>query len=183
MAQQVLYSTVTSEVLQWQDTEKFSYGTAPTGTATLAVTSAEWANQSGAWYVVNGALTQTDPNALPQAQARQIALLQSAFQQAEQAPVSLTLASGITTSFGMTPHDWTKIVGLFAKYVAKGDAMPSGYSLPDANMVLRVVTATDIDNLFEAGKTQIDGAVAKLASLVGEVQAATTVSAVQAIVW
>lgn len=120
---------------------------------------------------------------LAQAQSSQIALLRSAFEQAEQAPISLTLASGITTSFGMTPHDWTKIVGLYAKYVAKGDAVPSGYSLPDANMVLRVVTATDIDNLFEAGKTQIDGAVAKLASLVGEVQAATTVSAVQAIVW
>ena len=74
-------------------------------------------------------------------------------------------------------------MGLYVKYAAKGDAVPSGYSLPDANMVLRVVTATDIDNLFEAGKTQIDGAVAKLASLVGEVQAATTVSAVQAIVW
>ncbi len=120
---------------------------------------------------------------LTQAQSSQISLLQASFQKAEQSPVSLTLASGVTTSFGMTPHDWTKIVGLYSKYVAKGDAVPSGYSLPDANMVLRVVTATDIDNLFEAGKTQIDGAVAKLASLVGEVQAATTVSAVQAIVW
>ena len=126
MAQQVLYSTVTSEVLQWQDTEQFSYGTPPSVTATLAVTSAEWANQSGAWYVVNGALTQTDPNALPKAQASQIALLQSAFQQAEQAPVSVTLASGVTTSFGMTPHDWTKIVGLYSKYVAKGATLPSG---------------------------------------------------------
>jgi hypothetical protein len=132
-----------------------------------------------AYQVVNGKIVES----LTAAQTAQIALLQSAFGQAEQAPISLTLASGITTSFGMTPHDWTKIVGLYAKYVAKGDAVPSGYSLPDANMVLRVVTATDIDNLFEAGKTQIDGAVAKLSSLVGQVQAATTVSAVQAIVW
>ena len=132
-----------------------------------------------AYQVVNGQIVES----LPYTKTSQIALLQSAFEQAEQAPVSLTLASGITASFGMSPHDWTKIVGLFAKYVAKGDAVPSGYSLPDANMVLRVVTATDIDDLFEAGKTQIDGAVAKLASLVGEVQAATTVSAVQAIVW
>ena len=80
-------------------------------------------------------------------------------------------------------NDWTKIVGLFAKYVAKGDAVSSGYSIPDVNMVLRVVTATDIDNLFEAGKTQIDGAVTKLASLVDQVKAVTTVSTVQAIVW
>ena len=56
--------------------------------------------------------------------------------------------------------------------------------LPDeTNMVLRVVTVTDIDNLFEAGKTQIDNAVLKLASLIEAVNTATTVSAVQAIVW
>ena len=183
MAQQVLYSTVTSEVLQWQDTEKFNYAAPPSGTDTLAVTSEEWANQSGQWYVVNGTLTQTNPNALPQAQARQIALLQSAFQQAEQSPVSLTLASGVTTSFGMTPHGWTKIVGLFAKYVAKGIALPSGYQIPDVNGVLQTVTVTDIANLFDAGETQMTGAIAKLATLTGEVNAATTVSGVQTIVW
>ena len=132
-----------------------------------------------AYQVVNGQIVES----LSYAKTSQIALLQSAFEQAEQAPVSLTLASGVTTSFGMTPHDWTKIVGLYSKYVVKGDPIPSNYPLPDVNMVLRTVTKTDIDNLFEAGKTQIDGAVAKLASLVGEVQAATTVSAVQAIVW
>ena len=183
MAQQVLYSTVTNEVLQWQDTDKFNYVTPPSGTATLAVTSEEWANQSGQWYVVNGTLTQTNPNALPQAQASQIALLQSAFQQAEQSPVSVTLASGVTASFGMTPHDWTKIVGLYSKYVVKGDPIPSNYPLPDVNMVLRTVTKTDIDNLFEAGKSQIDNVVSKLASLLESVNTATTVEAVKSITW
>lgn len=120
---------------------------------------------------------------LAQAQASQIALLQSAFQQAEQSPVSVTLASGVTTSFGMMPHDWTKIVGLYSKYVAKGDALPSGYQIPDANGTLQAVTVTDIANLFDAGETQMTGAIAKLASLVAQVQSATTVSAVQAIVW
>ena len=132
-----------------------------------------------AYQVVNGKIVES----LTAAQTAQIALLQSAFQKAEQAPVSLTLASGVTTSFGMTPHDWTKIVGLYSKYVVKGDPIPSNYPLPDVNMVLRTVTKTDIDNLFEAGKSQIDGAVVKLASLVAQVQSATTVSAVQAIVW
>ena len=120
---------------------------------------------------------------LAQAQASQIALLQSAFEQAEQAPVSLTLASGITASFGMTPHDWTKIVGIYSKYVAKGIALPSGYQIPDANGNLQAVTVTDIENLFNAGETQMTGAIAKLASLVAQVQSATTVSAVQAIVY
>ena len=183
MAQRVLYSTVTSEVLQWQDTEKFSYGTAPTGTATLAVTSAEWANQSGQWYVVNGALTQTDPNALPKAQASQIALLQSAFEKAEQAPVSLTLASGVTTSFGMSPHDWSKIVGIYSKYVAKGVALPSGYQIPDIAGKLQTVTVADIENLLNAGETQINNAIDKLATLIAQIESATTVTSVQSIAW
>ena len=132
-----------------------------------------------AYQVVNGQIVES----LSYAKTSQIALLQSAFQQAEQTPVSLTLASGITTSFGITPHDWTKIVGLFAKYVAKGITLPSGYQIPDANGTLQSVTVADIENLFNAGETQMTGAIAKLASLVGEVQAATTVSAVQAITW
>ena len=75
--QQVLYDTATFRVLQWQDTNKYGYPPSPTNTDTLAVTSTEWSNQSGTWYVVNGALTQTDPNAptpaqlLAQAQAAQ----------------------------------------------------------------------------------------------------------------
>ena len=160
-------------------------GTVPQGA--IVCTEAQAKNFSQ--YVVDTSTTPPTvvnaPSAvlLAQAQASQIALLQSAFQKAEQAPVSITLASGVTTSFGMMPHDWTKIVGLYSKYVVKGDPIPSNYQLPDVNMVLRTVTKTDIDNLFEAGKTQIDNAVSKLASLIEAVNTATTVSAVQAIVW
>ena len=132
-----------------------------------------------AYQVVNGQIVES----LAYAKTSQIALLQSAFQKAEQAPVSVTLASGVTTSFGMTPHDWTKIVGLYSKYVVKGDPIPSNYPLPDVNMVLRTVTKTDIDNLFEAGKSQIDNAVSKLASLLESVNMATTVEAVKSITW
>ena len=132
-----------------------------------------------AYQVVNGQIVEN----LSYAKTTQIALLQSAFEQAEQAPVSLTLSSGVTTSFGMTPHDWTKIVGLYSKYVAKGIALPSGYQIPDVKGVLQSVTVTDIENLFDAGETQMTGAIAKLSSLVGQVDAATKVSDVQAIVW
>ena len=132
-----------------------------------------------AYQVVNGQIVES----LPYTKTSQIALLQSAFEQAEQAPVSLTLASGITASFGMSPHDWTKIVGLYSKYVAKGATLPSGYQIPDVHGTLQAVTVTDIENLFNAGETQMTGAIAKLASLVAQVQSATTVSAVQAIVY
>lgn len=84
MTQQVLYDILSSQVLQWQDTEQFSYGPVPSHGQTLLVTSAEWANQAGTWYVVNGVLTQTDPNVptsaqlLAQAQQTQIIQLNQA---------------------------------------------------------------------------------------------------------
>lgn len=56
MTQQILYATATGEIIQWQDTTAFNYAAAPSGTATLAVTPAQWAEQSGAFYVSNGAL-------------------------------------------------------------------------------------------------------------------------------
>ena len=159
----------------------------PSGVATIPITDTEWQAALSSPYqpvtVVNGVLTIPSGPTLAQAKTSQIALLQSAFQKAEQAPVSITLASGVTTSFGMTPHDWTKIVGLYSKYVAKGDPIPSGYQIPDVNGALQSVTVTDIENLFDAGETQMTGAIAKLASLVGQVEAATKVSDVQAIVW
>lgn len=56
MTQQVLYATATGEIIQWQDTTAFNYAAPPAGTATLAVTPAQWAEQTGAYYVSNGAL-------------------------------------------------------------------------------------------------------------------------------
>ena len=85
MTQQVLYDTITARVLQWQDTDQFNYGAAPSGTETMEVTAAEWANQAGTWYVVNGTLTQTNPYAptaaqlLAQAQTAQKALITQSY--------------------------------------------------------------------------------------------------------
>ena len=85
MTQQVLYDTATAQVLQWQDTDKFNYADPPVGMATMAVTTTEWANQAGTWYVVSGSLTQTNPYAptaaqvLAQAQSTQIALVTNGY--------------------------------------------------------------------------------------------------------
>ena len=183
-----LYNSTTGAIIGYYDSVDSPLPqTLPSGSDSLDITDQEWQSALSSPYqpvtVANGVLTIPSGPTLAQAKASQIALLQSAFEKAEQAPVSLTLASGVTTSFGMSPHDWTKIVGLYSKYVAKGIALPSGYQIPDANGNLQAVTVADIENLFNAGETQMTGAIAKLASLVGEVQSATTVSAVQAIVW
>ena len=46
MTQQVLYNAATGDIIQWQDTGAFSYPAGPAGTATLAVTAAQWAAQA-----------------------------------------------------------------------------------------------------------------------------------------
>jgi hypothetical protein len=182
-----VYNTVTGAIIGYYDSiDSPLPETLPGGTASIDITDAEWQAGISSPYapsVISGVYTIPTGPTLEQAKASQIALLQTSARQAEQALVSLTLASGVTTSFGMTPHDWTKIVGLYSKYVAKGAALPSGYQIPDANGTLQAVTVADIENLFNAGETQMTGAITKLASLVDQVKAATTVSAVQAIVW
>ena len=96
MTKQVLYDTATSIVLQWQDTDQYGYGAAPSTTSTLAVTATEWANQAGTWYVVNGTLTQTNPYAptaaqlLAQAQTTQKALVTKGYNTAtDYVPVTI----------------------------------------------------------------------------------------------
>jgi hypothetical protein len=88
MTQQVLYSTISGAVLQWQDTSALNYGAAPSGTATLAVTASEWAAQSEAFYILNGGLTAgTAPVPIPTI--------------AQQA--TTLLASGLTITSTATP--------------------------------------------------------------------------------
>ena len=82
MTQQVVYDPNTSQVLQWQDTSLFNYAATPTSLDVLSVTPSEWSNQEGQWYVVSGALTQTNPNALSDAQAAQSALIKQGFSNA-----------------------------------------------------------------------------------------------------
>ena len=177
MSQQVLYSTVTSEVLQWQDTDKFSYTAPPSGTDTLAVTAEEWASQSGTWYVVNGALTQTDPNAFQKAQTSQIALLRTACQSA--------ITGGFTSSaLGSAynyPSDPTSQSNL--NTVA---GSPSGGSLwceSGGVWAMKAHTQSQAQAVLTSFVAWLNSCQSQLATLTAEVNAATTVSAVQAITW
>ena len=131
------------------------------------------------YQVVNGQIIES----LQAAQSAQIALLQSSAQKAEQAPLTYTTSGGVTATFLMTPHQWTKFMGAYTKYVVKGDTFPSGYSFFDQNGKPVPVTVADISGIFDAGMAQIEGAMSKLSSLVAQVEAATTVSDVQAVNW
>ena len=182
-----LYNALSGEIMGYYDSlDSPLPKTLPTGSDAVDITDSEWQAGLSSRYaptVVSGVYTIPSGPTLEQAQSSQIALLQSAFQQAEQAPVSITLASGVTASFGMTPHDWTKIVGLYAKYVAKGIALPSGYTITDITGKAQAVIVTDIESLMNAGEAQIQATIAKAATLIGQIEAATSVSEVTAVVW
>ena len=239
MTQQVLYSTITAQVLQWQDTEKFNYGAAPSGTDTLAVTAEEWANQSGAWYVANGSLTQTNPYAptaaelLAQAQTTQKSVVTQGYNAAtDYVPVTingttyqvdnttakqaLNLSLAITANAMLQSPAWAAStdysagaycsvggVILFCSTSGKSGSTaptpPTTFGTPvtdgtvewepmgrkvylqDGSFVM--MTPQQILSAFQQGELYLHQMSDKLVSLMEQIDAATTVSAVQAIVW
>lgn len=60
MTLQVIYDAA-GRVLQWQDTDKFSYADPEDGVSVIKVTSKQWANQSSLKWVRDGKLTDIAP--------------------------------------------------------------------------------------------------------------------------
>lgn len=60
MTLQVIYDA-SGRVLQWQDTDKFSYADPEDGISVIKVTPQQWANQSSLKWVRNGKLTDIAP--------------------------------------------------------------------------------------------------------------------------
>ena len=186
MTQQVLYDTASSLVLQWQDTTQYNYGTPPSGASTLVVTAAEWTDQAGTWYVVSGSLTQTNPNAptatqlLAQAQASQIAILTAARNAAMLAPVSYTTAGGIAAMFSTT----AEAIGYLQGVIDAGSAAwTANLWLSNAGTPITPFTFADAQGLAAAIEAVETPEYQELLKLIGEVMAATTVSAVQGVTW
>ena len=237
--QQVLYDTATFRVLQWQDTNKYGYPPSPTNTDTLAVTSTEWSNQSGTWYVVNGALTQTDPNAptpaqlLAQAQAAQKSIVTKGYNAAtDYVPITingtlyqvdntpgkqaLNLSLAITANAAMQSPAWAadteyaagqlcSVSGviLFCSTPGKsGTSAPTpptafgtpvtdgtaAWELMGRKVYLQggsfvMMPPQQILSAFQQGELYLHQMSNQLESLLAQIDAATTVSEVQAIVW
>jgi hypothetical protein len=186
MTQQVLYDTKSSIVLQWQDTDKFSYGAAPSTASLLSVTATEWANQAGVWYVVSGKLAQTNPNAptaaqlLDDAQSAQIAKITAAYEAAILAPVSFTTAAGTTATFSTS----SKAVGYLQGVIAAGSAAwTANLWLSNAGTPISPFAFADVQGLAAAIEAVETPEYHELLKLIGEVNAATTISAVQGVIW
>ena len=182
MTHQVLYSTTTSQVLQWQDTEQFNYADPPSGTDTLAVTAEEWTTQSGAWYVVNGALTQTNPHAptaaelLAQAQAAQKAIIKTSFVAAANANV--TDSNGITWEGGFSSGN-----SIFLACQLAQQSNETSITLYDAAKAAHSMTIAEGMAVAKLIGDAYQKALGTKNSQYASIDAANTVSAVQKITW
>ena len=182
MTHQVLYSAKTAQVLQWQDTEQFNYADPPSGTDTLAVTAEEWANQSGAWYVFNGSLTQTNPHAptaaelLAQAQAAQKAIIKTSFVAAANANV--TDANGVTWEGGFSSGN-----SIFLACQMAQQTNDTSITLYDAAKVPHTMTVAEGTAVAALIGKAYQKALGTKNSLYANIGAASTVSAVQKVTW
>jgi hypothetical protein len=162
----------------------------PNGVSAIDITDQEWqqALSTHGYTVANGALLPPPaPSAaqiLAGAQQAQIALLQNAYAQAINAPVSFTNAAGVTRLYpamnSLTPNGRTVRENMVDVLNAGAGAWALGRWW-DVNNVPQVFTFADVQGLaaaFEAVQT-ID--MQDLIGKIDAVMAATTVAAVQAV--
>lgn len=140
------------------------------------------AKNSMAYQVVNGQIVER----LSYAKTAQIALLQSAYQKAINAPVTFTNAAGVTSTY--PSGDTILITGqkaksLLAEVISAGSAAWTLGKWLDTNNVAQTFTFADLEGLAGAMEAALTVDWTDLVTKIAEVNAATTVSAVQAIVW
>ncbi|CAN0620569.1 DUF4376 domain-containing protein [Burkholderia multivorans] len=158
---------------------------APAGATTIEITEDEWmACLSNPGYtVVNGSLLPPSAaSLLAQAQAAQAATLSSAYQAAVQVDVSYTSAGGVTKTFQASSNSQSTLLVATTGYNLAGET-PAGFYWVAADNTQVPFTLVDLKGLYAVMLAQGNAAFNKLQSLKSEVRAATTVAAVQAVVW
>ena len=151
--------------------------TYPVPSNVTVCTQAQWADYE-AWTLVSGALVQS----LAYAQATQSALLRSSYLSAIAANISYTSAAGVTDTYQCDPGSIRNIQSCLSAFRASG-TVPSGFYWRSATNNNNAFTYADLVNLSAAIANRGFTNFAQLQSLLAQVMAATTVSAVQAIVW
>jgi len=119
---------------------------------------------------------------LAQAQTTQIATLAQAYGAAIQQPVSYTSKGGIAKTYQADPQSVSNLQNAILGLQASG-ATPSGFYWISADNTQVTFAFADLQALAAAFLAQGWASFQKLQTLKAEVLAATSVSAVQAIVW
>jgi len=117
---------------------------------------------------------------LSQAQTAQIALLRAAYEAAILAPISFKTAAGATAMFATTPA----AIGYLQGVIDAGSAAwTANLWLSNAGTPITPFTFADVQGLAAAIEAVETPEYQELLKLIGEVMAATTVSAVQGVTW
>lgn len=132
------------------------------------------------WQVVSGALQQivlTSAQLLAAAQQTQLQIIAGSYQAALAAPVAY-----MGTTFRADKESQTILAHSLTVYNQAG-GVPSGFYFLDANNNQVAMTLAQLQGLGTAVSSQYLAAFQKRVNLDGQIMAATTVSAVQAVVW
>lgn len=131
------------------------------------------------WMVVNGVVTEK----IAWAQTQQIAnVIYPGYLAANAADISFTDAAGVTDTYQADPTSVAYLNNCLSAFRAAA-AVPSGFYWRSATNNNNAFTYTDLVNLAAAMANRGFANFAQLQTLKADVMAATTVSAVQAVVW
>lgn len=160
----------------------------PKGVTAIEITDDEWQTclATPGYTVANGALVApaapTAAQLLAQAQTAQIAALASSYQAAIVMPVSYTSKGGVTKTYQADAASVANLSQMLLAFAAS-QSVPAGFYWVSLDNTQVPFTYADMQGLAAAFGTQGAAAFQKLQSLKAQVNAATTVSAVQAVVW
>ena len=127
-------------------------------------------------------ISDTDPGWLAYIQGQQNNTLTAAYQNAIQQSVSYASKGGVTKTYQADPQSVANLSQMLLAFQAAG-AVPSGFYWVAADNTQVLFTYADMQGLAQTMGTQGLTAFQKLQTLKAQVNAATTVAAVQAVVW
>lgn len=177
-------------VLGWYDTDAIEYADLPAEADMMDVGADAWADRFATPFVQSGALVAppvpSDADLLAAAQTAQLARLSDACRAAILSGFTSS-ALGTVHSYPSNPTDQTNLAGsVLASLLpdlAAGWTTPFWCADSAGAWMFAEHTAAQIQQAGSDGKAMVVAAQTKLAGLNAEVAAASTVAAVQAIVW
>ncbi len=162
----------------------------PANATIIPITDQEWLGAINSQYqpitVVNGTLIIPSGPTLAQAQSAQIAILKAGYLTAINAPVSFTNAAGVASTY---PSGNTVLITgdkaktLLSEIISAGSAAWTLGKWVDMNDVAQTFTFADLQGLASAMEAAVAADYGTLVNKIAAVNAATTVSAVQAVTW
>ncbi len=158
-------------------------GSLPSGW--IAITQAQYPSaqvQGASWDASTSTVNPPAANYnLNTVQASQITLVGQQLMTALVSPYSFTTSGGVTTSFPMDAVSQLNYNNAYTAYVLGAEALPSGFFFYDINHIAVPFVVSDIKALYSGAVSRGQSYYAAQKKAITDINAATTVSAVQAI--